>query len=59
MVIIFLLWILVLSKFSIFEKLNTIYETLTNNKNEEPAENGKKNGLFYWISINLLNNQNK
>ena len=47
MFIIFLPWILILSKFSLFEKLNMIFQTLINGKNEEPAENGKKNDLFY------------
>ena len=47
MFIIFLPWILILSKFSLFEKINMVFDTLINGKNEEPAENGKKNGLFY------------
>ena len=47
MFIIFLPWILILSKFSLFEKMNMIFETLINGKNDEIPENGKKNGLFY------------
>ena len=47
MFIIFLHWILILSKFSLFEKMNMIFETLINGKNDEIPENGKKNGLFY------------
>ena len=47
MFLIFLPWIIVLSKFSLFEKLNMIFENLINRKNEETVENVKKNGLFY------------
>jgi len=47
MLIIFLLWLLLLSKFSLFEKLNTIFEFFINHKNEEPAKKGGKNAPFY------------
>ena len=48
MFIIFLPWIFILSKIDLFEKLNLMLEYLMiGRKNEEPQENGKKNGLFY------------
>ena len=40
-------WILIISKFNIFQKIECIFENLLKENNEEGSENGKKGGLFY------------
>ena len=45
--IIFFPWIMAISKFKLFEKVETIYEYLLIGNNEENSENGKKSSLFY------------
>ena len=40
-------WIIVKSKFNIFQKIEYIFENLLKENNEEGSENGKKGGLFY------------
>ena len=40
-------WILVISKFNIFQKMELIFDNLVKNKVEEESENGKKGGIFY------------
>ena len=40
-------WILVISKFNIFQKMELIFNNLVTNKVEEESENGKKGGIFY------------
>ena len=43
-------WIIIFSKFNIFQKLENIFDILYNERNEENTENvenGKKSGLFY------------
>ena len=43
-------WIIIISKFNIFQKLEIIFDILYKERNEENAdnvENGKKSGLFY------------
>ena len=45
--IIFLPWLIILSKFDLLEKLNALFEGLISGKYSEPTETGKKNGIFY------------
>ena len=45
--IIFFPWIIAVSKFKLFEKIELIYENLIIGHNEDNSENGKKSGLFY------------
>ena len=45
--IVFLPWIIAVSKFKIFEKIELIYESLIIGNNEDNSENGNKSGLFY------------
>ena len=40
-------WILIISKFNIFQKMENIFDSLLKEKSEEVSENGKKSGLFY------------
>ena len=43
-------WLIIISKFNIFQKLEIIFDILYKERNEENAdnvENGKKSGLFY------------
>ena len=43
-------WLIIISKFNIFQKLENIFYILYKERNEENAENnenGKKSGLFY------------
>ena len=48
-IIIFVLypWLIIISKFNVFQKLENIFDILYKERNEEIAENGKKSGLFY------------
>ena len=40
-------WLIIISKFNVFQKLENIFDILYKERNEEIAENGKKSGLFY------------
>ena len=43
-------WLIIISKFNVFQKLEIIFDILYKERNEENAdnvENGKKSGLFY------------
>ena len=43
-------WLIIISKFNIFQKLESIFDILykvRNEENTENSENGKKSGLFY------------
>ena len=45
--IVFFPWIIAVSKFKLFEKIELIYENLIIGNNEDNLENGKRSGLFY------------
>ena len=50
LIIIFLPWIIIISKMKIVEKIISVFELLLNGfngKSEDIPETGKKNGLFY------------
>ena len=47
LLIIFLPWITIVSKFNMLEKLVSFFEKLFSGKAEDVSETGKKNGLFY------------
>ena len=40
-------WIIIISKFNLFQRLESFFDILYNEGNEENVENGKKSGLFY------------
>ena len=40
-------WIIIISKFNVFQRLESFFDILYNEGNEENVENGKKSGLFY------------
>ena len=47
--IIFLIfpWLIIISKFNVFQKIEYIIENLLKENSEDNTENGKKSGLFY------------
>ena len=47
--IIFLIfpWLIIISKFNVFQKIEYIIESLLKENSEDINENGKKSGLFY------------
>ena len=49
MAIIFLIfpWLIIISKFNVFQKIEDIIENLLKENIEDSSENGKKSGLFY------------
>ena len=40
-------WIIIISKFNVFQRLESFFDILYNEGNEENVENGKRSGLFY------------
>ena len=40
-------WIIIIAKFNVFQRLESFFDILYNEGNEENVENGKKSGLFY------------
>ena len=40
-------WLMVISKFNIFQRMETFFDGMLKEKYEENSENGKKSGLFY------------
>lgn len=47
LIIVLFPWIIIISKFNLFEKMEEVFDFLYNERNEETTENGKKSGLFY------------
>lgn len=45
--LIFLPWLIILSKFNLIGKVMDIFDSIFNEKSETAQETGKKNGIFY------------